>query len=131
VSSLDSNYFIILRIYWCDHRKDEEQENYTSMGYNPTSNAMLPYGHGGNFPAYFTYRAAIDNIVLNIFRPLVCDGLIMGTFSKMLLEIHSKWYFKCFAEDKNDFSSEKKGNPAFPSEIFSSFNDKQSMMGAF
>ena len=48
---------------------------HTFMGWDPKSVERLPNGHGELFPAFFTWRDALDKSVIDLMRPLFATGL--------------------------------------------------------
>jgi hypothetical protein len=63
---------------------------YTFMGYNSKVLAKLPYGKGDEFPAFLTHKAAVDNLIVSLQRPLHDKGVRPHALSEILLELHSK-----------------------------------------
>jgi len=49
-----------------------------------------------NFPAYLMYKAAVDNDVIDLIRPLVNKGIRPESISKLLLELDSEKYHRDF-----------------------------------
>jgi hypothetical protein len=45
------------------------------MGWDPKSVERLPHGHGEVFPAFLTWRGAVDKRVIDLMRPLFAAGL--------------------------------------------------------
>ena len=45
------------------------------MGWDPKSVERLPNGHGELFPAFLTWRGALDKRVIDLMRPLFAAGL--------------------------------------------------------
>ena len=99
VIALDTNYFILSRRYichGCQHKAQLQRqlvENaateaglrvvpvhdtvvaHTFMGWDPKSVERLPHGHGEVFPAFLTWRGAVDKRVIDLMRPLFAAGL--------------------------------------------------------
>ena len=48
---------------------------HTFMGWDPKSVERLPNGHGELFPAFFTWRDALDKRVIDLMCPLFATGL--------------------------------------------------------
>jgi hypothetical protein len=48
---------------------------HTFMGWDPKSVERLPNGHGELFPAFLTWRGALDKRVIDLMRPLFAAGL--------------------------------------------------------
>ena len=99
VIGLDTCYFILSRRYICHtcQKQAELQRNvveaaaahaglrvvsdqptvvpHTFMGWDPKSVERLPNGHGELFPAFLTWRGALDKRVIDLMRPLFAAGL--------------------------------------------------------
>jgi hypothetical protein len=88
------------------------------MGYNTVSNALLPNGKVDIFHAFFTHKSALDNDLLDLLRPLLCYGVRTESFARVLIEWHSKRYFKEFLADEYKYGVEKAKDRNFKDDIF-------------
>ncbi len=99
VCALKNHYFVVSRCYKCtcyevkvkqtkaaatitaemtglqsqdhaDNIEDAQLQQYTFMGYNLPSQQLLPHGYGSKFPAFFTYKAAVENEIIDLMHPL-------------------------------------------------------------
>jgi hypothetical protein len=64
------------------------------------------------------HKAAVDNDVFDLIRPLVNKGIRPESISKLLLELHSKKCHRDFLADEYEISKAKQINPAYQSEFF-------------
>jgi hypothetical protein len=76
-----------------DNIEDAQLQQYTFMGYDLQSRQLLPHGYGSKFPAFFTYKAAVDNEIIDLMRPLFNKGVKPEAMSSVLLELHAKEYY--------------------------------------
>ena len=70
--------------------KEPKKTQCTFMGWNPISAGLLPHGCGDKFPAFLTWRGAVDLDVIDLMRPLFDKGLRPEALSDVLLEMHSE-----------------------------------------
>jgi hypothetical protein len=58
---------------------------YTFMGYDPHSRVHLPQGYGDEYPAFHTYKVALDLLIIDLMRPLfnkgVCPAALLDIFT--------------------------------------------------
>jgi len=113
---------------------DEESQRdvpYTFMAYDEGSRPLLPYGHGDQFPALLSHRAALDKSAMDMMRPCFDKGLKPASFSNLLLELQTKLYTKEHLESENEVLR-KRGTlfAPFGLQMFSSFGDKDLYCGA-
>ena len=119
VVNLNTTYYIMSRRYICHECKqvnkqakailkasaeqqginmtipeeDQNERAYTFMGYDKRVLPLFKYNRGETeFPAYFTWRAGLDKMIVNMMRPLFDGGFRPERLSDMLLELHSKEY---------------------------------------
>ena len=85
VIGLNQNYYLISRRYIC-HQCTRDAD----MGWNAASNNLLPCGKGDEFPAFLTWRAAVDKGLIDLMRPLFDFGVRPEQFSNLILEQHAK-----------------------------------------
>ncbi len=70
------------------------------MGWDSRILPLFPYGRGLEFPAFLTWRAGVDSMVVDIMRPLFDKALKPESFSNILLELHSaELGKKCFRHE--------------------------------
>ena len=79
---------------------------YTFMGYDLRSRQLLPHGYGNDFPAFLTYRSGVDLRIIDLLRPLSDKGVRHHAVSEILLEFHSKAYFRAY-EKREHLVAEK------------------------
>lgn len=139
VVTMNSNYFIMSRRYVCKtctqtvsnsrlaNKDKEELPAATFMGYNSASRTLLPHGLGMFFPAFFTYRGAVDNSVIDLMRPLFDKGVRPESFSSTMLELHSKKYVDDYL--MREFGIQRQSNFVAPKPQFSTFADKMRYSG--
>ena len=117
ITALTTHYFTISRRYVCGcckrkakeakdaaeaaglHVEEEDEEDapqYTFMGYDLRSRCRLPYGYGDEYPAFHTHCSGVDNLIIDLMRPLSNKGVRFEALSATLLELHSKAYTKAY-----------------------------------
>jgi hypothetical protein len=106
---------------------DDENHQYTFMGYNARSRKRLPYGLGNLFPAFLTHKGAIDMTIIDLMRPLFNAGVRPKQFADILLELASKKYHQRYLHREQDIK--RKRDNGFQTEykkgqMFSEFKDK-------
>ena len=145
VIGLKQNYYLISRRYICHQctrdadalkkRLEEEAAKgqlqvlvekppaKTFMGWNAASNNLLPYGKGDEFPAFLTWRAAVDKGLIGLMRPLFDFGVRPEQFSNLVLEQHAKEYSRQYLkyERKLEEGSFQGKKP----QMYSDFADKE------
>ena len=62
-------------------------------------------------------------------RPLFNKGVRPSSFSKAVLELHSKTYFRKYEERKHELTRARRFDPAKEADMFSSFGDKNGYAG--
>ena len=149
VIGLKQNYYLISRRYICHQctrdadalkkRLEEEAAKgqlqvlvekppaKTFMGWNAASNNLLPYGKGDEFPAFLTWRAAVDKGLIDLMRPLFDFGVRPEQFSNLVLEQHAKEYSRQYLkyERKLEEGSFQGKKP----QMYSDFADKEKYAG--
>ena len=70
--------------------KEPQKTQHTFVGWNPISAGLLPHGCGDKFPAFLTWRGAVDLDVIDLMQPLFDKGLRPEALSDVLLEMHSE-----------------------------------------
>lgn len=135
VVSMTSNYFIMSRRYICQRRccqgapsAVEKRQQRTFMGYNPISRTHLPHGLGRLFPAFLSFRAAVDNSVIDMMRALFDKGVRPESFAETILELHSKTYFEAYLLRELEIERTRAFLNTTPS-MFSEFADKRNYAG--
>ena len=86
---------------------------------------MMPYGFGEEFPAFLTYQAGVDKVLIDLMRPAFDKGMRPEAFSMLLLELHSKKYHSDYI--KREHSLERLrllGADISEKKLFSHFGDK-------
>ena len=108
---MEENYYCISRRYICHHCQtaatktkqqvedlakehglvaevgDIDDECYTFMAWNKDVLPLYPYDRGNAFPAYLSWRAGVDKLVLKHMRSLYDGGFRPKAYSKLLLEM--------------------------------------------
>ena len=69
---------------------DEDDIHYTFMPWNRSCLPLFRHDRGEKFPAFLTWRAGLDKMVVNMLRPLLDGGMRPERVSSLLLELHSK-----------------------------------------
>ena len=145
VIGLKENYYLISRRYICHQCKRDADalkkrieedaadgdleviidtpKTKTFMGWNATSNSLLPYGKGDEFPAFLTWRAAVDKGLIDLMRPLFDFGVRPEQFSKIILEMHAKQYARQYI--KYERKIEENNLLGAKPEMYSDFADKE------
>ncbi|KAL7491648.1 hypothetical protein ACHAWT_002097 [Skeletonema menzelii] len=76
-----------------DHGVDMERRvdnlQYSFMGWDKRIMHLYPNGIGMEFPAFLTWRCGLDNLVVDLMRPMFNKGIKPAQFANMLLEMHS------------------------------------------
>ena len=66
-----------LRVEERDEEEAEAEEGaapqYTYMGYDQRSRALLPFGYGDRFPAFLSHRGGVDMVIVDLMRPRPAD----------------------------------------------------------
>jgi hypothetical protein len=98
VCALTTNYFIVTQRYTCScyARRASNTKltieavaeatglgvevtiikpQYTFMGYDPRSCVHLPHSYGDEYPAFHTYKGALDLLIIDLMRPLFNKGV--------------------------------------------------------
>ena len=105
---------------------------YTFMGYDLRSRQLLAHGYGNDFPAFLTHRSGVDLRIIDLLRPLSDKGVRHHAVSEILLEWHSKAYFRAYEKREHLVAEKMEGGlhaqGDFP--MFSTFNDPQKWAGA-
>ena len=78
-----------------EHTNDKEKRTYMFMGYNMKSTPLLPYSYGDHLNAFLTRKAGVHMEVIDFMRPLFDSGVKRETFSKLMVELHSKEHTRC------------------------------------
>ena len=157
ITTMTSNYFILSRRYICHECEKnissakelavliaEEQglqvmkedattvlPSYTFMGWDKISLSLLPHGYGDLFPAMLTHRGGVDNhVASDVARAAFDKGMRPETLSDMLLEFHSKKYFKEYIRREQDLCAQRvcgdfTGNSNHDPGMFLHFSDKK------
>ena len=104
---------------------------YTFMGYDPRSRIHLPYGYGDEYPAFHTYKGAIDLSIIDLMRPLFNKGVCPAALSDILLELHAKKYTRDYLKREQHLARDSRLGIKAPTEktIFSSFGNKYGYAG--
>ena len=145
VIGLKENYFLMSRRYICHQckrdgdalkkqiEKDaadgqlevivETPKTKTFMGWNAASNSLLPHGKGDEFPAFLTWRAAVDKGLIDLMRPLFDVGVRPVQFSNIVLEMHAKEHAR--QHIKYERKIEESNFLGAKHEMYSDFADKE------
>lgn len=74
--------------------KKSFERQYTFMAWNTTTLALYPHGYGSEFPAFLTYKAGVDRLIIDLMRPLFDKGLRPHSLADTILELHAKTYHR-------------------------------------
>ena len=153
VCALTTNYFTITQRYICGccsraAKKAKEDAaaaaaaaglrveaapapQYTFMGYDARSRLHMPFGHGSEYPAFHTYKGAVDSAIIDLMRPLSSKGLRPTALSATLLELHAKQYTRDYLKREHMIERDQKLGTVGASEpaMFSEFGDKTKYAG--
>ena len=154
VCALTTNYFIVTQRYTCAccARKasntqltidtaakaaglcvEEEivKPQYTFMGYDPRSRIYLPHGYGDEYPAFHTYKGALDLLIIDLMRPLFNKGVRPSALSDILLELHAKKYTRDYLKREQNLARDCRLGmiPLKNRTMFSSFGNKEGYSG--
>ena len=108
--------------------KTKKELQYTHVGWNNTSVALMPNGWGLEFPAFLTHRAGLDNDIIDMMRPMMNKSYRSESISDLLLELHAKTHHRWAVKYNYDLLRAK-NNPLskfetrVSDEMFSSFED--------
>ena len=116
--TLNSFYFVITRRYICHgckgkhaqkrdagdiapgvggrHRDEETQFTFTPT--NATTLLLEPYGHSLKFKGVLSEHSGVDESIVDWMRPLFNSGVRPATFSRALLEMHTKKHAREYLE---------------------------------
>ena len=122
--TLNSFYFVITRRYICHdckgkhaqkrdagdiapgvggrHRDEETQFTFTPT--NATTLLLEPYGHSLKFKATLSEHSGVDESIVDWMRPLFNGGLRPATFSRALLEMHTKKHARDYLEYEHNLT---------------------------
>lgn len=64
------------------------------MAWNRTTLELYPHGFGSEFPAFLTYRAGVDRLIMDLMRPLHDKGLRPNGLADTILELHAKSFHR-------------------------------------
>jgi hypothetical protein len=136
VCDLGTHYFAMSRRYicrTCQAQADDlaDDEHYTFMGWNRKSLELLPFGYGDEFPAHLTWKGGVDKQILDLMRPLFNKGFRPESFSRTMLELHSKAWTRAYRRRELDLARDKRLDPTLPAKVgkFSSFGDPSKYAG--
>ena len=97
------------------------------MGWNAASNNLLPYSKGDEFPAFLTWRAAVDKGLIDLMRPLFDFGVRPEQFSNLILEQHAKEHSRQYL--KYERKLEEVNFQGKKPQMYSDFADKEKYAG--
>ncbi|KAL7546679.1 hypothetical protein ACHAWF_010011 [Thalassiosira exigua] len=109
----------------------DDDRNYTWMGWDKRILPLFSNGHGEYFPAFLTWRAGVDKVLIDLMRPLFFDGGFRPErFADLLLELHSKEFTKKCIQHEHDIVAKKISlNNAAEILPLSNFADKRKYRG--
>ena len=90
---------------------------------------LFANGVGAEFPAFLTKRVGLDLSVIDWMIPLFDKGVKGHALKKILLEFHTKAFYKRGICQDHDMSNKRKLNPSNNYQLFSEFNDKSKYIG--
>ena len=102
---------------------------YTFMGWDRRILPLFADGVGDEFPAFLTKRAGVDLSIIDWMMPLFDKGVKAKALEEMLLEFHSKQFFKRHIRYEHDMSAKRRLNPNFNYPMFGEFGDKELFNG--
>jgi hypothetical protein len=76
------------------------------MGWDSQSLPLMGNGRGDEFPAFLTFRAGIDKMLMDLMRPEFDKGVRPEAFSGKVLELHSKEYTRSWLHYEQDHAVE-------------------------
>jgi hypothetical protein len=94
ICHLTEHYYVMTRRYYCTACDESQQRRPKKSwyAYDPECLPLYPHGHGDEFPAFLTHRSGVDNLIIDMMRPLYDKGIRPHNMSDLLLEMHSKKY---------------------------------------
>ena len=95
------------------------------MGWDRRILPLFADGVGDEFPAFLTKRAGVDLSIIDWMMPLFDKGVKAKALEEMLLEFHSKQFFKRHIWYEHDMSAKRRLNPNFNYPMFGEFGDKE------
>ena len=145
VIGLKENYYVMTRRYkcsGCEKRKLELEKGlqtgekvklpkYTFMGWDPKSLPLMAFGCGDEFPAFLTWKAALDMSLVDMMRAEFAKGIRPETFSNSILEYHAKHYTRSHLQYERGIMIEKHKAQSLgmvdnkEREMFSAFDDEE------
>jgi len=106
--------------------------SYTFMAHDARSLQLLPHGYGNDFPAVLTWRAGVDKSIVDLLRPLSDKGVRHAAISDILLELHTKAYWRTYEKREHLLALKMESGlhsvGDFP--MFSTFQDPSKYAGA-
>jgi hypothetical protein len=154
VCALTTNYFIVTQRYTCSccaHRASNTKltikavaeatglgvedaiikPQYMFMGYDPCSRVHLPHGYGDEYPAFHTYKGALDLLIIDLMRPLFNKGVCPVALSDILLELHAKKYTRDYLKREQNLARDSRLGIIAPKvkTMFSLFGNKEGYAG--
>ena len=95
---------------------------YTFMAWDRRVLPLYPDGRGEEFPAFFTKRAGVDKSLIDWMVPLFDRGVKGNALADILLQFHSKEYFKRYIRYERDEGSKRRLNPSYTYDMFGEFS---------
>ena len=108
---------------------DRLSTQYNFMAYNSVGLGLLPYSLGMCFPAYLTYRGAVDLTVIDMLRLLTTAGVRPERFAAVLLELASKQHTKLAIRREEQLRIDRQLNRSRDGEPLSEFGDQLKYAG--
>ncbi len=154
VCALTTNYFIVTQRYTCSCCACRESNTkltieavaeatglgvedaiikpqYMFMGYDPRSRVHLPHGYGNEYPAFHTYKGALDLLIIDLMRPLFNKGVHPASLLDILLELHAKKYTRDYLKREQNLARDSRLGIIAPKvkTMFSLFGNKEGYAG--
>ena len=106
--------------------------SYTFMAHDARSLQLLPHGYGNDFPAVLTWRAGVDKRIVDLLRPLSDKGVRHAAISEILLELHTKAYWRTYEKREHLLAVKMESGLFQPGDfpMFSTFQDPSKYAGA-
>ncbi|KAL1500096.1 hypothetical protein AB1Y20_012770 [Prymnesium parvum] len=107
------------------HRHLISAPPYTFSGTDSDFIAKLPFSRGLSFEGVVPPKSnmGMDRLLLDLMRPLLNSGIRPETFARLLMELHSKNFFRSWLRDEQEQRAQRLATGTSPTRHFHSFAD--------
>ena len=105
------------------YSQKEDKPQHTFMGWDAQSLPHIAFGIGNRFPAAFTKKSGMDEMLLKLLGSVMNNGLCAEKLSKTLNELHSLKYFEDCMDRECGIVFDKDNGNTDKGNIFSKFSN--------